>query len=521
MGRTPLLLLILCAVIHFTGILALHQDECHLKWNGVYHVSGSVNPLRFNKTWMDSLGRCVASSQNNQNYIFRFDLSGGACYRCVAIFDVHSNILQYKQSGCIKQYNASDDVETSCRRSLRGDTPMKMLFRIDAKPEKCPFAAPFNFTYATYDGSCVSRNSSVTACSAFELFRFQYQACPELSNSETHVDELECIAHWNSFGVEFFAVRITNSSVTGPNTYRCLIHQKTLVGGRMGISADSSCSELMDIAHAGITLDYTQGLAVKPQCHFPSFLRHAYHSVERQRWISVATNSTHEFREEEWVETLNGTNHSVSLCLHTEDLGNFHSILVYTARHCTSGYQCIKIKRKHRNIVEVSHGELLDRDPPACKVSPESTYDTLVREDAQVVRCPHSRRLSTSTCSLPVVHFGCTYAHEMEIHQNCGRTSPEKFSCLGHWTEDEVQYTVSRDLTTSALICYSYSTYPEDAIRIRSYRHIACHPGSLGHFQPLLDLHITNYEECSPLNGVSRSAGICLFSAMFILIRVH
>ncbi|VDN00464.1 unnamed protein product, partial [Onchocerca ochengi] len=91
--------------------------------------------------------------------------SNGICYRCVAIFNVHPNVLQYKQSECIEQYESSnDDIDAICRSAFRGDTPMKTLFRSYANSEQCPFEPPFNFTYAIQDGSCTSRVSSVTVC---------------------------------------------------------------------------------------------------------------------------------------------------------------------------------------------------------------------------------------------------------------------------------------------------------------------------------------------------------------------
>uniref|UniRef100_A0A915Q7W6 DUF7042 domain-containing protein n=1 Tax=Setaria digitata TaxID=48799 RepID=A0A915Q7W6_9BILA len=144
---------------------------------------------------------------------------------------------------CIKQHeNSNNDIDNVCRFAFRGDTRMKTLFRSDAKSEQCPFQPPFNFTYAIQDGSCTSRISSVTSCSGYGKYRFHYEACPELPNTETHVDELECIAHWNSFGIDFFA-----------------IHQKTPLGGHMGISADSSCDELTDLTYASTRIDYTKG----------------------------------------------------------------------------------------------------------------------------------------------------------------------------------------------------------------------------------------------------------------------
>uniref|UniRef100_A0A1I7V613 Uncharacterized protein n=1 Tax=Loa loa TaxID=7209 RepID=A0A1I7V613_LOALO len=273
-----------------TLILTFEEDGCRLKWNATYHMSGRTALLKLNETWMDTLGYCIVSSSNHQNYIFRLELSNSICYRCVAIFNVHPNILQYKQSGCIKQYESNNnDIDNICRFAFRGDTPMKTLFRSnffeitvqnmentgDAKSEQCPFERSFNFTYIIQDGSCTSRVSSATVCSEYGKYRFHYEACPELPNYESHgklqykkrtvnqqfsKDELECIAHWNSFGAEFFAVRITNSSITGPNTiFRCLIHQKTAFGGRIGVSADSSCNELTDLIYAGTIIEYTQG----------------------------------------------------------------------------------------------------------------------------------------------------------------------------------------------------------------------------------------------------------------------
>ncbi|KAM3720086.1 hypothetical protein ACO02O_00023 [Dirofilaria immitis] len=489
-------------------IFASNEDGCQLKWTGTYHMNGYPTLLQFNETWIDTLGYCIASSSNQQNYIFRFELNNDICYRCVAIFNVHPNVLQYKQSECIKQYeNSNDNIDVICRFAFRGDTPMKTLFRNDAKPEQCPFEPPINFTYAIQDGSCTSRVSSVTVCPEYGKYRFQYEACPELPNYETHVDELKCIAHWNSFGVEFFAVHITKSSINRSNiTFRCLIHQKTAFGGLMGVSADSSCNELTDLTYAGTRIEYIQGSSLKSRCNFPSFLRH---NRSFGKWISMATNSMNYFYSDKWIETINGTNHSISQCLKMENIGNVRRMVVYkTTPQCTNGYQCIKMKRRHKNIVEITYDKLMDKMPVSCNLTKDRIIDTMVHADSQVIRCPFSRQHFIESCTNSLAQFACTYDHELVMHLNCSNTSSEKFSCIGYWRENEMQYIVSRKSTSRELMCHIYSSYEDDIIRVRSYHHSSCHSGSLEQHQPYHNYTFTKYDNCFPLNGVSMKTEI-------------
>ncbi|VBB25671.1 unnamed protein product [Acanthocheilonema viteae] len=136
-------------------------DGCRLKWNTTYHMNGHSALLHFNETWIETLGYCVASSSNHQNYIFRFELR-------------KERVITLNIKGeCIKQYeNSRDDIENICRPAFRGDASMK--------------TPPFNFTYTTQDGSCTSRVSSLTACPEYGKYRFGYEACPELPNYESH-----------------------------------------------------------------------------------------------------------------------------------------------------------------------------------------------------------------------------------------------------------------------------------------------------------------------------------------------
>ncbi|KAK6103007.1 putative integral membrane protein [Brugia pahangi] len=502
--------------------LIIKNDGCRLKWNATYHMNGRRALLQLNETWMDTLGYCIVSSSNRYNYIFRLELNDDICYRCVAIFNVHPNILQYKQSECIKQYeSSSDNIDNICRFAFRGDTPMKTLFRYDARSEQCPFEPPFNFTYTIQDGSCTSRISSVNICSEHGKYRFRYEACPELPNHESHEDELECIAHWNSFGIEFFAVRIINSSITGSNIiFRCLIHQKTTFGGRMGISADSSCNELTDLTNAGTRIEYYQGPSFKSHCHFPTFLRRNYNSSSKHKWISMTTGSINDFYSDKWIEMINGMNYTISQCLQMENIGNVYKMVVYkSTQQCTNTYQCIEMKRRHKNIIEITYDKVMRNMPVSCKFINEYSIDTMALVDAKTVRCPFNRQHFIQSCTNSVAQFGCTYDYELIMHLNCSNTSFEKFFCIGHWQENGMQYIVSRRSISSELLCHIYSSNANGIIRIVTYRHSSCHAESLQQSQPYHNFTLTKYDSCLPLNGVSMKNEIdSSLAAIFILL---
>ncbi|VDK47965.1 unnamed protein product [Anisakis simplex] len=287
-------------------------EDCDLKWQGSWYLSERSTPVVINATWVDSLGRCVAMSQHDHHYLFHLNSAIGSCYRCVAFFPVHKNVLQFKKrnfivAGCMRSIINDKNIAAACRRSFRGDAPMTTLFRVNASSERCPFEAPLNFTYLVTDGPCTSRTSTVTVCANPHRYRFQYQACPEIAHTETHAEHIECIAKWNSFGIEYFSAKITNGITPNPSSrFRCIIHERASSGGRMGISADASCNELTDISFANTILKYKQ---------------------------------------DEWIEQWHRQNKSVSICIDEENLGIAHKFIVHAVNGCTSGYQCVKVEK--------------------------------------------------------------------------------------------------------------------------------------------------------------------------------
>ncbi|VDM39777.1 unnamed protein product [Toxocara canis] len=218
-------------------------------------------------------------NQHNHHYLFHLNSGSGSCYRCVAFFPVHKNVLQFKQTRCIQSFADSENIGSVCRRSFRGDAPMTTLFR--------------------------------------GIF-------------------------WRNF-----MIALTLHIIKPAQKYHIpkrMIHERASSGGRMGISADASCSELTDMSFASTVLNYKQDSAVTARCHFPPFLVHDHHSDAPRIWKSIVTDHTHRFSKDEWIEQWEGLNRSVSLCVDEENLGSAHRLIVHAVHGCSSGYQCIKVR---------------------------------------------------------------------------------------------------------------------------------------------------------------------------------
>ncbi|KAK6028536.1 hypothetical protein OSTOST_05416, partial [Ostertagia ostertagi] len=125
------------------------------------------------------LGSC--RSKNNDQYLLSSTTDRGDCFRCLIVFPVHENVLQYKSTQCIFDSSMTLD---RCRHHFSGDTTMHTLFRKEATAVQCPIEAPLNFTYHTSAGSCSSRISSITRCAEWTRLSFRYQACPENPTKE-------------------------------------------------------------------------------------------------------------------------------------------------------------------------------------------------------------------------------------------------------------------------------------------------------------------------------------------------
>jgi hypothetical protein len=68
---------------------------------------------------------------------------------------------------------------------ITGDALLYSMFRVEASPVQCPFRGPFTFSYNRGHGECKSPPSSVDSCTEDSRLLLRYQACPDVSGTES------------------------------------------------------------------------------------------------------------------------------------------------------------------------------------------------------------------------------------------------------------------------------------------------------------------------------------------------
>uniref|UniRef100_A0A914WNR1 Uncharacterized protein n=1 Tax=Plectus sambesii TaxID=2011161 RepID=A0A914WNR1_9BILA len=410
-------------------------DACQLppEWSGRWFLNEHNQPLKITTTSISLKGRCVATSESGygqaKNYLFKLETKNDVCWRCMVFFFEHHNVLQFKESRCSR--TGSAEMISQICSGFNGDDPMMTLFRADAHPQPCPIDAPANFTYRDMKGSCRSRMSTIDACASNSKLRLRFQACPEITYSESQVDDIECIGAWEYHNSRYFAAKLVNHpALFEGEKYRCFMYEKQSDGGRVGISADAACRGLIGVDSASTVIDYKIDSYPTAQCTFPSFLRH-YHAEQgggQKKWESVATSDIHRITADEWVEgsVASGENRSTAVCIQEEDLGKTHRIVVYLVSGCSRGYQCIKVHRRDEQVIEVVRGLLAPNALEACSEEYIDehlmTYDTLLLAGSVEQHCPNHGRYKIHGCdqdNAASYYFGCSAKHQLIVNKQC------------------------------------------------------------------------------------------------------
>uniref|UniRef100_A0A1I7ZBI1 Ig-like domain-containing protein n=1 Tax=Steinernema glaseri TaxID=37863 RepID=A0A1I7ZBI1_9BILA len=470
------------------------SDPCDLSWLGKWHVHDRAHPVHINGSFVETLGSCVASNAERNEYIFSLKTSSGECTRCAIFFPMHDNILRYKSTSCLAERDSSSlDVAYLCRNFFRGDTSMVTLFRADAKTEDCGLVTPANLTYQTAAGQCTSRVSSLTECSSKNRFRITYQGCPEVPHSETHGVEFRCIGSWSSFGQKFTAIKIVNQlGVPTSATYRCLIHERHGPNGRIGISADSSCQELTQLFSASTIITYKADVEVIPFCKFPHFLKRS--------WSSIVTEHNHTFEDDVWHETWGDKVYARSLCIQHEDYGHMQKFVLFVTRNCDRGYQCVKIIKRKHHIIDVIRGPLMNHESGSCD-NIDHHLETLVIPERKE-KCPWRGQMIINQCSEYSIRMGCLDEEHVEFNPHCQQKDPNAMSCVGHWSESGSTYLITKDLKNNKLGCSVYARTRDGSFRIQSFSHVGCQPIALSRTRPEYEFNATHHDHCGPNSAI-------------------
>lgn len=68
---------------------------------------------------------------------------------------------------------------------ITGDALLYSMFRLNAQPVHCPFKPPMTFTYSRGHGECKNPVSSLDGCLEESRIVLRYQACPDVSGTES------------------------------------------------------------------------------------------------------------------------------------------------------------------------------------------------------------------------------------------------------------------------------------------------------------------------------------------------
>lgn len=439
---SPLLLLIIAGS---TGAFSSRQGECTFppKWEGTWFQSGVRQPIVISRNELSSKGRCL---HNEGDKFLLVDQK--SCYRCVVIHEKHSNVLQYKETYC----HGRNSLSSLCSY-ITGDALLYSMFREEATPVPCPFRGPMTFSYNRGHGTCSVPASNVDTCTDDSRLLFRYQACPDISASESAVEELECLATWKEGSSRYLVGRLHHGHASSnEDRYRCFVYEKATAGqtvqsnlhrAAMGIGAmdhevglqtgpvPEGAAEIYRVAQSGDAtcnglFSPMEGsrimtlMKVSPpgQCRFPSWL--TGHSSGGLTWHTLDLTRSYTFHPRNASLHVTRTNGTASrfegspldgqyvpgqedqdvkiLCNSIKQASSAQAItMTMLVAHftvgCRSGFTCMSFYRRDGHVIEVQTGNAVSRPEEACSPPHFQQHNipflTLVTSSPEPRTCPY------------------------------------------------------------------------------------------------------------------------------------
>ncbi|KAI5753540.1 hypothetical protein M8J77_001128 [Diaphorina citri] len=387
------------------------------RWEGSWFQSGIRQSIIIERSRLSHKGRCLASDGDK----FLIVDDKGVCYRCVVMHEKHFNVLQYKETFC----HSSRETLASLCSFISGDALLFSMFREGASPVECPFTPPHTFTYNRGHGECKYPVSSIEACTHNSRLLLSYQACPDVYGSESHVEELQCIALWKE-GTSWYLVGKMHHghSTSNEDRFRCFVYEKINPSNHghsakaaegiefsVAQSGDATCNGLFSPMEGSRTMTLRKGTS-PPKCKFPGWLTSPVH------WYTLDYQRSYTFRHRNTtLHIVNTTNAPEVLPLDetpllpsteqvvqqdmkvicTEVLEQGPALVRLKAHYtmgCQNGFICLSFYRRNEHIVEVQTGLPTRNIEEAC--SSKSLFDpnrtpivTLVTSSPVQKKCPH------------------------------------------------------------------------------------------------------------------------------------
>ncbi|XP_064121034.1 uncharacterized protein LOC135225640 isoform X3 [Macrobrachium nipponense] len=543
------------------------KGRCDLpsNWRGGWFQSGVRDIISITKSEFSSKGICLESSGEKYVFANRRD----DCYRCVVISEKHYNILQYKETLC----EPNGDLGKLCSQ-ITGDALLFSMFRRDALPVPCPLKGPLTFSYTRGHGMCEVPASTIDSCTSDSRLLFKYQACPDVQGTESSVEEVECIGHWNEGSTRYFVGRLEGGrAVTDEDRYRCYAWERereseSHLDYRMAQSGDATCNGVFSAYDGSKTLKLRKA-GNYSGCVFPSWVtsHRRWHALDKGASYSVSRHNTtlrlhhaHNQRVQspamEQMQSYNEEGEQVTrpsylgteerlVCSETKEVSPSRVVLVvHSTTGCSSGYVCTVFYKRDGHIIEMQQGNRAIRAQDACR--PLYFNDTKAPHITLTSGAPSRRQCpfvgvwvaGEGDCRRDVTHLraGCVSLYNLHFVHACpAETTKHAFVCHGHWAEAGSIFVVaSPDDRPSHRLCLiatsitnkdkqmNHPSNNTQMLQVTAHAH-SC---QRHHVPPTttLSLNLTAQGECSVAgisNGKERLSPPVLMTLLFLVSSVN
>ncbi|XP_039295672.1 uncharacterized protein LOC111057455 [Nilaparvata lugens] len=391
--------LILCSLITFQSAWSygIFKDSCTFPedWAGRWFQSG-VRTVIINSTSIQYKGNCIQSEGDK----FLIEDKEDNCFRCVVIHEKHENVLQYKETYC----EWREPLETLCEK-ITGDAPLFSMFRVEAKPSPCPFKPPFTYTYNRGSGECRLPVSRADPCTEDSRLLLRYQACPDVHNSESSVEELVCLAWWKDGSMRYLVGQLHHHMVKDDeDRYRCFVFEERAGGSfNLAQSGDATCNGLLSPTEGSRTLQLkrveTHHNSGGRVCRFPAWLttHHLWHTLDYSRSYHFSPrNGTLRVTSPTHVTVLRAQCHHVTHATDTQAL-----LVTHLTTGCQSGYSCMMFYKRESHVIELQQSANRTQTPEEACLSFNFNplilpYTTLTTSTPRPRKCPYLGRYEVS-----------------------------------------------------------------------------------------------------------------------------
>ncbi|XP_061728868.1 uncharacterized protein LOC133533827 isoform X1 [Cydia pomonella] len=402
---------------------------------------------------------------------------------------------------------------------ITGDALLYSMFRENADPVDCPLKGPFSFTYNRGHGDCKIPVSSIESCTEDSRLLLNYQACPDISASESTVEELECLATWKEGSLRFLVGKLHhNHATSNEDRYRCFVYEKTNastgvkegpgsadVEYRVAQSGDATCNGLFSATEGSRTMALKR-VSIRSNCQFPSWMTfsHTWHTLDySSNYTFYQRNATLRITDKSGADI---KVYCVSVKASSPS-GNSVALVAHWQHHCVSRYVCVVLYRRDTYIAELQRGAPTARADDACSNhhfnAVSEPYVTLVASNPESKECPYSgkyeiqnrhersvRSISepnirngsrlfnfsiSNMSSAPMLRsrrevdagcvvsgfdrleVGCNSAKNMEFYSSCeNKEVMTAYTCHGGWYENGASFVVTTPLTRDSRAARRY-----------------------------------------------------------------